>query len=148
MATIPGKMKDDEIENKSTSMGLGKEAKPAGADASSNISKMDSRRVGEGWSSQIQEGANELASRSQEVAGKVSDHAQEVAHHVSDHAQEIASNVTEKARAFASDFAGRAQGAASQAAKKTTKAIKDYPMQSLLVGFGIGCLVGFLIPRR
>jgi ElaB/YqjD/DUF883 family membrane-anchored ribosome-binding protein len=62
--------------------------------------------------------------------------------------QSLASNVANRAQSLASDVASRAQDMASSAADKTSSTIREYPLQSLVAGFGLGCVVGFLISRR
>jgi hypothetical protein len=51
--------------------------------------------------------------------------------------QEIAGDVMEKATEYASD-----------ASEEVTTVLRRYPVQSLLVGFGLGCFVGALVSRR
>jgi len=91
-----------------------------------NVSSISEGRRSEGWSAQVQQGASE-------IAGKV---------------QDFASKYGTQAKEFANDAGKKVQDFASNAAEKTSGTIREYPLQSLLVGFGVGCLVGLLIPRR
>jgi len=95
-------------------------------ESSGRVSSISEGRRSEGWSAQVQQGASE-------IAGKV---------------QDLASNFGAQAKDFAADAGKKVQDFASNAAEKTSGTIREYPLQSLLVGFGVGCLVGLLIPRR
>jgi len=94
--------------------------------AGGNVSSITEGRRSEGWSAQVQQGASD-------IAGKV---------------QDLASKYGSQAKDLASDAGKKVQDFASNAAEKTTGAIREYPLQSLLIGFGVGCVVGLLIPRR
>lgn len=143
MATTPGKMNETKLDkdltgtegftgtagteagNADTGRNWNREtsAEEFSTSQSANVSNIaEGRGTREGW----QQGASQLAGR----------------------AQEIASNVAGRAKEVATDMGGKARDFANNAADRTSSAIREYPMQSLLVGFGIGCLVGFLIPRR
>jgi ElaB/YqjD/DUF883 family membrane-anchored ribosome-binding protein len=62
--------------------------------------------------------------------------------------RESASDLVNRAQDVASDVAQRAQDIASQATDQLGTTIRRYPIQSLLIGFGIGCAVGMLLPSR
>jgi ElaB/YqjD/DUF883 family membrane-anchored ribosome-binding protein len=53
-----------------------------------------------------------------------------------------------KGQEIAADLKSKAQDYGTQAFDRFSGYLEDYPMQSLLVGFGVGCLVGVLIGRR
>lgn len=51
--------------------------------------------------------------------------------------QETVGEITEKAEHYA-----------SQASKQLMASVKEYPLRSLMIGFGVGCLAGVLLGRR
>ena len=83
------------------------------------VGTMKTQSATEGWQEELKAGLRDSAST------------------LLDRAQETASNVTR-----------RAQDIATQATENTETAIRRYPLQSLAVGFGIGVLIGLLIPSR
>lgn len=59
-----------------------------------------------------------------------------------------ASTLLDKAQEKATDVANRAQDIASQTTENAETIIRRYPLRSLAVGFGVGVLVGLLMPSR
>lgn len=90
----------------------------------------------------LKETAQELASRAGETAGQVSDRAREFASGVQDQARE-AWRGTREGLSRAADRAGDFWGDA-------TEIIRRYPIASLAIAFGLGCLAASafaLMPR-
>ena len=59
-----------------------------------------------------------------------------------------ATTLVDRAGDIAGDVAERAQNTVSEATENVGSTIRRYPVQSVLVGFGVGCLVGLLLPFR
>jgi ElaB/YqjD/DUF883 family membrane-anchored ribosome-binding protein len=62
--------------------------------------------------------------------------------------QEIAEDVAGKAKEYSAQVAEKASEYASEATDEVSAVLRKYPLQSLLVGFGLGCLVGVLFNRK
>ena len=91
----------------------------------------------------LKESAQEMASRASETAGQVKDKAREFASGVQDQAREAWRGARE-GFSSAADRAGDFWGDA-------TEIIRRYPVASLAVAFGLGCLAASafsLMPRR
>lgn len=53
-----------------------------------------------------------------------------------------------KAKSLATDVFENAGEAVGSALKKGAKIVQEHPVESMLAGFGLGCLVGALLLRR
>ncbi|MBI1860025.1 MAG: hypothetical protein HYR96_03785 [Deltaproteobacteria bacterium] len=62
--------------------------------------------------------------------------------------QEIAEEVAEGVAEKAAGMAEAASSYATQARKTVGSTVKKYPLQSLAVGFGLGCVAGILFGRK
>lgn len=62
-----------------------------------------------------------------------------------DDALDTANGVASKVSAKAKDVAGNAREYATETVENVNSVIKENPVQALLVGFGIGCLVGVVV---
>ena len=63
---------------------------------------------------------------------------------LSQKAQEVAG----RAQDMAGDLAKQAQEFTDETLDNLRHTVKENPVQSLLIGFGVGCLIGALLPRR
>jgi len=63
-------------------------------------------------------------------------------------AQDAAKNAAQVTQDYARDLRGQAGDAATVAIDELSETVRRNPTQALLVGFGVGCLIGLLIPRR
>jgi ElaB/YqjD/DUF883 family membrane-anchored ribosome-binding protein len=61
---------------------------------------------------------------------------------------QFANEFADKAQHVASDVAAKAQEYGEVAVDKTTTLIRQYPVQALLAGFGVGILIGLGLSRR
>lgn len=140
MATTPGKIKENDmnLDSKATSFGdasdMGKaqdlnrnwDREEKKTDVSGNVSSLNESRRTEGWQAQAEKTATDVASK----------------------VQDFAKDFGAQAKDYATNAGKKVQDLASNAADKTSDTIREYPLQSLLVGFGLGCVVGFLLPRK
>lgn len=62
--------------------------------------------------------------------------------------QEFVKDVAEKTKQVATDVTDKAGEYLSDASKEVNTVLRKYPLQSLLAGFGLGCLVGVLVGRK
>lgn len=99
-----------------------------------------------------------VSAATQESVDKLVDDLRTVVHDAQDLLKAGAGDLTEKgkeARARLEEALQRAretceqyEGRASQAARAATETIRDHPLPSMGVAFGIGVLIGVLINRR
>jgi ElaB/YqjD/DUF883 family membrane-anchored ribosome-binding protein len=61
--------------------------------------------------------------------------------------KEVFNKAIENVSPAVKDAYGVAEEGVKHAIETTTQTIKKYPVQTLLAGFGIGCLVGMLLRR-
>jgi len=75
-------------------------------------------------------------------AKEVVDSASDLANKAKDKVQEIASNVATQVKDKGQEFAHTAAERAEDLGVELTNMVRRYPVQALLVGFGIGLLMG------
>ena len=113
----------------STVSGAGSTGTQSGTTNLSSIPGGRSRTVGEG----VEEGWSGL---------------REGASHAVERAQEVVTVLAHRGKEKATELAGSARELATTTGDNLSTVVRRYPVQSLLAGFGFGCLLGLLIPRR
>jgi ElaB/YqjD/DUF883 family membrane-anchored ribosome-binding protein len=100
-------------------------------------------------------GQSALKEKTQDAASGVLDKAKDVASNVVDTAKGVAANVTDTARDWASGVAHGAERAYTATrdtvvgAEESVEAfIRRRPLESVLIAFGVGCLVGCAFRSR
>jgi len=96
----------------------------------------------QGTIQQVKDQAKEAVDSASDLANKAKDKVQEIASNVAtqvrDKGQEFANQVKDKGQEFAHTAAERAEDLGVE----LTAMVRRYPVQALLVGFGIGLLMG------
>jgi ElaB/YqjD/DUF883 family membrane-anchored ribosome-binding protein len=107
-----------------------------------------------GAGSQAGARAGAVMEKAKEAATDVADKAKDVASNVVDTAKDVASNVADTARDWASGAAHGAERAYAATrdtvvgAEETVETfIRRRPLESVLIAFGVGCLVGYALRR-
>lgn len=115
-------------------------------DTSSGEDRSGARDDDKGFGGNIQEVKDNVKSF---VSGKARNLMDQVGVENWDDVKQGARDAVQRARDIATDVAGRAQEQASQAVDDVGGLVRRYPFQSVLIGFGIGCLIGAaLSPSR
>lgn len=89
------------------------------------------------WKQRTEQGAASAAASVEDTASHIMGNIKETAQGAADKAKEALSQVAEKAQEYG-----------ETAVSETSSFIKRYPLQSLLVGFGLGFLVGMNLPSK
>jgi ElaB/YqjD/DUF883 family membrane-anchored ribosome-binding protein len=88
-------------------------------------------------------GKNSAVTAAEDLYKNVEHTISEKAGTVSERAREMGADFMDKAKSTATDISDKA----SQATDYVSTTIKNNPVQSLLVGFGLGCVAGALVTR-
>jgi len=87
---------------------------------------------------QVKDQAKDVVDSATELAGKAKDKVQEIASNVATQVKDRGQELKDMGQDFAANAAERAEDLGVE----VTKLVRRYPVQALLVGFGIGLLMG------
>ncbi len=100
----------------------------------------------------LKESAQEMASQASETAGQMTDKAREAAGHMKERAQEFVSGMAgqaqetwRSAREGLQEGWSQVSGQAGDIWEDATGFVRRYPIASLAVAFGLGCMLGAML---